>query len=310
MTRAVEMLEFQHAALSLVRGDPVNYGHDQELGGNADREAAQIQAESLLRDGRAIEAYDVTLTAAIELLAPSAALEWPIVGQLLVLAARATADLAEAARESGDSEATAAAQVSAAEAERLRERFVELGDDPLRPRDTIARIRGDLAGWEAELARAHGHDTLEQWRRVGSTWEELEYRHRAAYGWWRAARRALREPVDRPAAADALRRAHALATGHVPLLSAIGQLAGRLRLTGLDTHEKLPGRDRHDTLTEQEQRVIRLVAQGRTNAQIAEELFISPKTASVHVSNILRKLNVPNRAAAAGWAHSVGLVEG
>jgi DNA-binding NarL/FixJ family response regulator len=63
-------------------------------------------------------------------------------------------------------------------------------------------------------------------------------------------------------------------------------------------------------LTEQEQRVLRLVARGRTNAEIAKELFISPKTASVHVSNILRKVGVPNRAAAAAWAHSVGLVEG
>jgi DNA-binding NarL/FixJ family response regulator len=55
--------------------------------------------------------------------------------------------------------------------------------------------------------------------------------------------------------------------------------------------------------------VLRLVAHGRTNAEIAAELFISPKTASVHVSNILRKLGVGNRAAAAGWAATVGLTD-
>jgi DNA-binding NarL/FixJ family response regulator len=49
--------------------------------------------------------------------------------------------------------------------------------------------------------------------------------------------------------------------------------------------------------------VLGLVAEGRTNRQIAETLFISDKTASVHVSNILTKLGVPNWAAAAVAAH-------
>ena len=307
--RVIAALAFQRAALELVKAEPVLIARSHESG-EADREAAEILAESLLWDGRAADAYTVAVGTGVELLGPSAALEWPMVGRLLTLAARAAADLAEAGRDATDRDAMAAAQERADEAEQLRERFVKLGDDPLRPRDTIARIRGDVTGWEAELGRARGTDTTEQWQRVGSMWEELGHPHRSSYGWWRAARRALREPVDRPAAADALRRAHAAADGHVPLLAAISELAGRLRLAGLGTHETLPGRDRHDTLTEQEQRVLRLVAQGRTNAEIAKELFISPKTASVHVSNILRKVGVPNRAAAAAWAHSVGLVEG
>ena len=49
------------------------------------------------------------------------------------------------------------------------------------------------------------------------------------------------------------------------------------------------------------------VAEGRTNRQIAEELFISPKTASVHVSNILAKLGVASRGEAAAFAHRHGL---
>jgi DNA-binding NarL/FixJ family response regulator len=53
--------------------------------------------------------------------------------------------------------------------------------------------------------------------------------------------------------------------------------------------------------------VLALVADGRTNRQIAEALFISPKTASVHVSNILTKLGVANRAEAAVTAHRLGL---
>ena len=53
--------------------------------------------------------------------------------------------------------------------------------------------------------------------------------------------------------------------------------------------------------------MLRLVAEGRTNRQIAEELFISPKTASVHVSNILAKLAVSTRGEAAALAHRLAL---
>jgi DNA-binding NarL/FixJ family response regulator len=60
-------------------------------------------------------------------------------------------------------------------------------------------------------------------------------------------------------------------------------------------------------LTDREVDVPRLVAAGRTNPQIAEALYISRKTASHHVSNILRKLGVPTRVEAAGVAHRLGL---
>ena len=53
--------------------------------------------------------------------------------------------------------------------------------------------------------------------------------------------------------------------------------------------------------------MLRLLADGRTNRQIGEELFITPKTASVHVSRILMKLGVTNRAEAAAAAHRMGL---
>jgi DNA-binding NarL/FixJ family response regulator len=62
-------------------------------------------------------------------------------------------------------------------------------------------------------------------------------------------------------------------------------------------------------LTEREREVIRLVAAGQSNQQIAEALFITRKTASVHVSIILGKLGVANRVEAAAVAHRLGLHE-
>ena len=61
-------------------------------------------------------------------------------------------------------------------------------------------------------------------------------------------------------------------------------------------------------LTDREYAVLRLLGQGRTNAQIGETLFISTKTASVHVSNILRKLGVATRVEAAAVAARAGLL--
>ena len=60
-------------------------------------------------------------------------------------------------------------------------------------------------------------------------------------------------------------------------------------------------------LTPREAEVLRLLAQGRTNRQIGAELFMSEKTASVHVSRILAKLKVRTRGEAGAVAHKLGL---
>jgi DNA-binding CsgD family transcriptional regulator len=62
-------------------------------------------------------------------------------------------------------------------------------------------------------------------------------------------------------------------------------------------------------LTAREMEVLRLVAAGRSNREIADELFISIKTASVHVSNILGKLGVSGRGEAAAAAHQLRLFD-
>ncbi|KAB2379611.1 response regulator transcription factor [Actinomadura montaniterrae] len=60
-------------------------------------------------------------------------------------------------------------------------------------------------------------------------------------------------------------------------------------------------------MTAREREVLKLVAEGRNNKEIAAALFISPKTASVHVSNILAKLNVSGRTQAAALVLREGL---
>jgi DNA-binding CsgD family transcriptional regulator/tetratricopeptide (TPR) repeat protein len=111
---------------------------------------------------------------------------------------------------------------------------------------------------------------------------------------------------DRIAAADHLRAATATAQ-HLragPLLNRITDLAGRGRLgpTGPSESKQRAG------LTVREREVLGLVALGRSNEQIAALLFMSPKTASVHVSRIIAKLGVANRTEAAAYAHRHDLV--
>ncbi len=62
------------------------------------------------------------------------------------------------------------------------------------------------------------------------------------------------------------------------------------------------------SLTSREREVLRLIAAGRSNREIAAVLYIAPKTASVHVSNILGKLGAASRTEAAAIAHREGLI--
>ncbi|MBV9380714.1 MAG: AAA family ATPase [Streptosporangiaceae bacterium] len=119
---------------------------------------------------------------------------------------------------------------------------------------------------------------------------------------------------DRDGAAAPLRRAAELAgrLGARPLGDEAALLARRARIPvgddgGAQAGQQAAEPDRPG-LTARELEVLRLVAAGRSNREIAAELFISAKTASVHVSNILAKLGVTSRGEAAAAAHRLNLV--
>jgi DNA-binding CsgD family transcriptional regulator len=132
-----------------------------------------------------------------------------------------------------------------------------------------------------------------------TAWEAVGQPYEAAIALTRAARIALAGRAGRDAAA-LLRRAAPIAQrlGASPLA---GQIADLSRRAGTDDADD-PG------LTSRELEVLRLVAAGQSNREIATALVISPKTASVHVSNILAKLGAATRTEAAVKAHELGLI--
>jgi DNA-binding CsgD family transcriptional regulator len=87
-----------------------------------------------------------------------------------------------------------------------------------------------------------------------------------------------------------------------PFTSVLRDLVRDLGVAGVAEPERLG-------LTTRELEVLRLVAAGRSNREIASELFIAVKTASVHVSNILGKLGVTSRGEAAATAHRLRLFD-
>jgi DNA-binding NarL/FixJ family response regulator/tetratricopeptide (TPR) repeat protein len=148
------------------------------------------------------------------------------------------------------------------------------------------------------------------WAEAAARWDDLADPWVLAAALMREAEAAaLAGAADR--AASALRRAHQIAVGlgAAPLLAELEAISRRTRIS-LDAPTRIT-LDRTSAerlgLTTREAEVLSLVAAGRTNRQIGDELFVSVKTASVHVSNILRKLGVNSRVDAAAVAQRLGL---
>ncbi|MER7706441.1 AAA family ATPase [Kitasatospora sp. NPDC097605] len=170
-------------------------------------------------------------------------------------------------------------------------------------------------GWarllEGELARAEGADTAEHWAAAVEWLRPTGLPYPLALALLRAGEAEVLAG-RREAGAGLLREARELASarGDAGLRAEVDALADRAGLTsvtGRPASAGAPPAGESFGLTPRERDVLRLLARGRTNRQIAEELYISPKTASVHVSNILGKLAVAGRGEAAALAHRLRL---
>jgi DNA-binding CsgD family transcriptional regulator/tetratricopeptide (TPR) repeat protein len=231
-------------------------------------------------------------------------------GRLLTAGMRACADLAEQARarDLPAADAVEAAGDLASWVERM-------GGAPFADHPTVAATPAERATWEAERTRVAGASDPDAWGGAAKAWQDLGCPHRAGYALWRQAEAQLDAAQPAAAATGTLQTAAVAADGHAPLVTQIHALADRARISlqapatvSRSTSASAEAQARYE-LTGRELAVLRLLTAGRTNAQIGAELYISPRTAGVHVTNILRKLGVSGRVQAAALAERAGLLE-
>ena len=319
--------EAERLSVAAVRSITANYPYmvlmtraDLELGrGDFASAKAHLDAAVLsLREDRGLGVYDVYLAelalwerrwvdADAHVEAALTGASSPHADQLRVWfcakGLRAVAELAALARARRDADAGVAWLAKA-------DRLVTIARSAAATASSITPTAGGwLALAEAEYDRAQGLGAPDTWSDAASTWQQLERPVVAAYCHWRETEALVAVDAPRTAAAIPLRYAHTVATriGAEPLTRELELLAQRARLDLARPEPTPPDEttrwaDALD-LTPREVDVLGLVARGYTNPDIAKALFISVKTASVHVSNILRKLDVPNRREAAAVAH-------
>jgi len=207
---------------------------------------------------------------------------------------------AETARDSGEQGLAASEAVDSVLGEWPWEPFVHaLGGEEVQ-----AMNRALLA---AELARCRNSpDQPERWRRVVDTAGPAGSRWHQAVAQYRCAEAGMTSGWAPSRASDLLRQAHrrAVELGAKPLQADIESLARRSKIdlsTPIPVELKVDD-SRLAALTAREREVLAFLVAGRSNSEIAKELFISDKTVSVHVSNILRKTGTTSRVAAAALA--------
>ncbi|MBL7256431.1 helix-turn-helix transcriptional regulator [Paractinoplanes lichenicola] len=265
------------------------------------RSAAFLRRPYLSTEGR-LATLDLCLTAA---LGSATAVEsaWAALAEprLTVLPRYAWAILAHAA-EAAVSAASAASAASA-------------GDTALAAR--VAEIAAGLpCRYPAQVAfaaqtRAHLEGGAERWAEAVEAWRADGHRYELACALLRLAE-AHAAAGDRAAAAATIAESVAIAAalGAGPLIESADTLTRRLgiRPSASPASSGSPASPA-DLLTGREREVLRLVAEGHSNGRIAADLYISPKTASVHVSRIIAKLEVSNRGEAAAVARRLGLLD-
>jgi DNA-binding CsgD family transcriptional regulator/tetratricopeptide (TPR) repeat protein len=235
--------------------------------------------------------------------------------ELALLGLAIEADAVAVSRARSDATAAQACQDAAAELEvRARAALASLGWPPRDPSTVTA-----FADWlvllvarlDGELARIAGRPAAEPWEAAVAASDRTPDAFVRSQARLRLAGALLDEDRDRARATMLLRDAFQLADGlgATPLAGAVERLARRARIV-LAVGPGASG-PRAAALTlglsEREVDVLALLALGRTDRELAQELFITEKTAGHHVSHILAKLEVARRGEAAAVAHRIGL---
>ena len=216
---------------------------------------------------------------------------------------RAAADMAARSRLKGD---TLGVELAVEAGEGFRRRMTEVMEQPGPPDGWKREARCLVLQCDAESSRLHGQSDPNAWMAAIEGWLELSMPYRAAYCRFRWVESMLATGADRGEVISEVRDLFAFFAdlGARVLSDEVKALARRARIDLGDRYPVDPY-----GLTDREREVLTRVARGLTNRHIAGELFISEKTASVHVSNILRKLTATNRGEAAAKAVREGLVE-
>jgi DNA-binding CsgD family transcriptional regulator len=210
------------------------------------------------------------------------------------------ADAAERARDLGEEDAETAAL------RRVDDLLARVAAAAVRTRPVECAL---LLGARAEAGRAGGRPDPGAFGRAAQAWSDLGRPERAAIMRWREAEAHI-AAGNREAATEAADAAEEIAVrlgagwlrGEVEGLAARGRLAIHAEPVAEEPAEPEEDDDGFG-LTSRERQVLALVAEGATNREIGAQLFMAEKTASVHVSRILSKLNVRSRTEAAAVAH-------
>ena len=186
--------------------------------------------------------------------------------------------------------------------------------DALGPGARLPGVVAMAATARAEHTRLADVPDPARWHEAAAIWEALPCPHQTAYARWREAEALLASGAGRAAAAEPLRAAAATARalGAGSLARETELLAARARIElelEAEPAESPAPEPAPLGLTPRELEVLAHLAAGRTNRQIADALYISPRTAGVHVSRILAKLGATTRGEAAAAGRRAGLVE-
>ncbi len=243
----------------------------------------------------------------------------PALAQLAATGLRVEADAAAGARarrdDQGLDDARRRAGRIAGEVERIATTMGPAAGGSLRPARP-SRITALSALCRMEARRVEERDDAVGWAVVAEAWVAIARPYPAAYARYREAGAILRDRGARADARSALSsaRSTAIRLGARPLLGEVERLARQARLELTQDRAADPAADAERSaanslgLTERELEVLQLIAGGWSNQEIADALFISRKTASVHASHIFDKLGAGNRAEAGAMAHRLGLV--